>query len=221
MVKHVSNVSLENAIKAYIELSNYEFTFVLVQGVKSDIIDLVFRGENFVHFLGLHYLTDKKLDSKKIFNKFVRKINVGKPLNEVPEFNNFLKFDYDTSLNKPNCDVEKRLNLVIDLFNNLNLAEQNTYCKKRSNNIKATINHRKIEFDFAIEFAHGNPCYNRVFFFMSKDKFSVNPIAYNPVSIIDDSKDYLDGHLKQSLALLECKFINSKKYIDVQKEIIY
>ena len=44
MVKYVSNVSLENAIKAYIELSNHEFTFVLIQGIKSDIIDLVFRG---------------------------------------------------------------------------------------------------------------------------------------------------------------------------------
>ena len=51
MVKYVSNVSLENAIKAYIELSNHEFTFVLIQGIKSDIIDLVFRGGEFcVHF---------------------------------------------------------------------------------------------------------------------------------------------------------------------------
>ena len=56
MVKYVSNVSLENAIKAYIELSNHEFTFVLIQGIKSDIIDLVFRGENFVHFLGIALL---------------------------------------------------------------------------------------------------------------------------------------------------------------------
>ena len=219
MVKYVSNVSLENAIKAYIELSNHEFTFVLIQGIKSDIIDLVFRGENFVHFLGLHYLTDKRLDSKKIFNKFLRKINAGKPLNEVVEFNSFLKFDYDTSLNKSNCDVEKRLNLVIDLFNNLILAEQNTYCKKRANNQKAIWSHRNIEFDFAIELAHGNPCYNRVFFFISKDKSSINPIAYNPVSIIDDSQDYLDGHLKQSLALVERKFINLKNRLMFQKEL--
>ena len=118
--------------------------------------------------LGLHYLTDKRLDSKKIFNKFLRKINAGKPLNEVVEFNSFLKFDYDTYLNKSNCDVEKRLNLVIDLFNNLNLAEQNTYCKKRANNQKAIWNHRNIEFDFAIELAHGKPCYNRVFFLFQK-----------------------------------------------------
>ena len=151
----------------------------------------------------------------------MRKINAGKPLNEVVEFNSFLKFDYDTYLNKSNCDVEKRLNLVIDLFNNLNLAEQNTYCKKRANNQKAIWNHRNIEFDFAIELAHGKPCYNRVFFFISKDKSSINPIAYNPVSIIDDSQDYLDGHLKQSLALVERKFINLKKQINVPKGIIY
>ena len=41
------------------------------------------------------------------------------------------------------------------------------------------------------------------------------------MSIIDDSQDYLDGHLKQSLALVERKFINFKKQINVPKGIIY
>lgn len=221
MVKHVSSISLEKAIKAYIELTNHEFTFVLAHGKEVNILDLVFTGENFVHFLGLHYLTENRIKSKKLFDKFVRKFKANKPINQVTEFNEFLKFDYDTVRNKNKCDVEKRLNLVIDLFNNLMLAEKNIYCKMRKNNKVATMNYRNITFDFAIEFNHQNSNYNRVFFFMSKDDNSVNPIAYNPVSVIDEVDDYLEGHIPQSLAVFENKGIKVKNYFDVQQKFIY
>lgn len=221
MVKYVSSTSLEKAIEAYIELTNHEFTFVLTHGKEINILDLVFTGENFSHFLGLHYLTDNYIRSKRLFDKFVRKVKANNPISQVKEFGEFLNYDYDTGRNKNKCDVEKRLNLVIDLFNNLMLEDRNTYCKLRQNNKIPIMKHRNISFDFAIEFDHQSSNYSRVFFFMSKDNNSVNPIAYNPVSVIDEVDDYLEGHIPQSLALFENKNIKVKKFFDVPQKFTY
>lgn len=225
MCHQVSPNALRAAIEAYLELSEHEFTIILPRkgtDPKIDVIDLVFRPENFSHFLGLHYLTDKNIKnpkvSKELFDKFRRKAKTHQRLDLVTEFNEFVIFNYD----RKQCDVEKRLNLVSNLHQQLvTFSEKHQYQRYKSKNLVAAKNNRHIAFDFAIELSHQLPHYNRIFFFMAKDKFSVNPIAYNPVSIIEQSDDYLEGHIVQSLALFEHKRVISRNSYPNQKKISY
>lgn len=225
MCHQVSPNTLRAAIEAYLELSEHEFTIILPRNgldPNIDVIDLVFRPENFSHFLGLHYLTDKDIKrpkaSKQLFDKFRRKVKNRQPLNLVTEFNKFLSFNYDIEI----CDVEKRLNLVSNLYRQLITdSDKNRYCRVKRNNPIPSQKNRTIIFDFAIELSHQLPHYNRIFFFMARDKFSVNPIAYNPVSIIEQSDDYLEGHIVQQLALFEHKRVISRNSYPSQKKISY
>ena len=219
MGKKVSCDALEDAIKSYIILSDYEFTFILPRGgkdAKVDCIDLVFRPENFYHFLGLHYLTDKKhLESKSLFDKFRRRFVAKKSLSNVTEFNEFTSYEY--AEDKP--DIEVRLKLISNLFDLLIDADRNKYCRKRKKSLQ-TNSWRKIDFDFSIELCHNNGDFARIFFFMVKDKASVNPIAYNPVSIIQQEEDYLEGHIFPKLAFFEAKKIEKRLDQRISK-IIY
>ena len=223
MANYVSQTSLDKAIRAFINLSKSEFTFILPRkgtDPKTDVIDLVFRPENFSHFLGLHYLTDKTvrkpLESKKLFDKFRRKMANEQPFNLVTEFNEFLKFDY----NIRKCDVDKRLRLIVELSKLLTTSpSENSYCRYKKKNPMAA--HRNIQFDFAIELKNQNLPFGRIFFFMAKDHYSVNPIAYNPVSIIEQSDDYLAGHIFQDLAIFEYKDICLRQHYKSSKQLIY